>query len=419
MKLNRINEQLARLTSMVEGWQGDVRPSAIERDLALETLRRLYDEVLDLECGGVINEPLSDAQIPVAVVATVAAECERVEAVGECVEVKTEDKVAVETIAESNEQEESVVEPSPAVDDTAMLIDIDALLGISRDDEQDAPLTETSVAVAVPNADVVESRSEPNEPNAVVEEEQSAEFDVNDLPKRRKSNRRMLSLYDDAATTYPSAEAVSDSKVEAAIPTADVADDMVAEEPISEPIPAVEPIEEVAQPIEKTNPVEQILPEPISQPVEPKAQSTEQKAQPAEPKAQPAQQSQPQSVVIPAEPKAQRVAQPIQPATQPRLGDVLRENVTVLADTMFDDSQAVNAVTRISDLRKAIGLNDKFLMIRDLFDGNAQRYEDTITTLNEFNDLDECIIYISENFVWDPASEGAKLLMSLIERKLS
>lgn len=411
MKLNRINEQLARLTSMVEGWQNDVRPSAIERDLALETLRRLYDEVLDLECGGVINEPLSDAQIPVAVVATVAAECEKTKTAEER-EDEREDKVAVDTIAESNEQAESVVEPSPAVDDTAMLIDIDALLGISRDDEQDTPLTETSVAVAVPNADVVENRSEPNEPNAVVEEEQSAEFDVNDLPKRRKSNRRMLSLYDDAATTYPSAEAVSESKVEAAIPTADVADDMVAEEPISEPIPAVEPVEEVAQPVEKTNPVEQILPEPISQPVEPKAQSTE-------PKAQPAEQSQPQSIVAPAEPKAQRVAQPIQPATQPRLGDVLRENVTVLADAMYDDSQAVNAVTRISDLRKAIGLNDKFLMIRDLFDGNAQRYEDTITTLNEFNDLDECIIYISENFVWDPASEGAKLLMSLIERKLS
>lgn len=414
MKLNRINEQLARLTSMVEGWQGDVRPSAIERDLALETLRHLYDEVLDLECGGVIKEALSDAQIPVAVVATVAAECEKTETSEER-EDERENKVAVETIEESNEQAESVVEPSPAVDDTAMLIDIDALLGISRDDEQDTPLTETSVAVAVPNADVVESGSEPNEPNAVVEGEQSAEFDVNDLPKRRKSNRRMLSLYDDAATTYPSAEVASDSKVEAAIPTADVVADALAEEPI----PAVEPIEEVAQPIEKTNPVEQILPEPISQPVEPKAQSTEPKVQSAETKAQPARQSQPQSVVIPAEPKAQRVAQPIQPATQPRLGDVLRENVTVLADAMFDDSQAVNAVTRISDLRKAIGLNDKFLMIRDLFDGNAQRYEDTITTLNEFNDLDECIIYISENFVWDPASEGAKLLMSLIERKLS
>ena len=29
------------------------------------------------------------------------------------------------------------------------------------------------------------------------------------------------------------------------------------------------------------------------------------------------------------------------------------------------------------------------------------------------------MIYIVENFAWDPDSEGAKLLISLLERKLS
>jgi hypothetical protein len=54
-----------------------------------------------------------------------------------------------------------------------------------------------------------------------------------------------------------------------------------------------------------------------------------------------------------------------------------------------------------------------------LFDGNAARYEATIDVLNEFDDLDDCMIYIVENFRWNPDSEGAKLLVSLIERKLS
>ena len=58
-------------------------------------------------------------------------------------------------------------------------------------------------------------------------------------------------------------------------------------------------------------------------------------------------------------------------------------------------------------------------MIRDLFGGDATLYEQTITRLNEFDDLDECMIYIVENFRWNPDSEGAKLLVSLIERKLS
>jgi hypothetical protein len=86
---------------------------------------------------------------------------------------------------------------------------------------------------------------------------------------------------------------------------------------------------------------------------------------------------------------------------------------------MSSDDAPTTPFNRIEDLRKAIGLNDKFLMIRDLFGGDADRYEDTIDTLNEFEDLDECIIYITENFRWNPDSEGAKLLISLIERKLA
>ena len=58
-------------------------------------------------------------------------------------------------------------------------------------------------------------------------------------------------------------------------------------------------------------------------------------------------------------------------------------------------------------------------MIRDLFAGDAALYEDTIDRLNEFDDLDECMIFIVENFRWNPDSEGAKLLVSLIERKLA
>ena len=102
-----------------------------------------------------------------------------------------------------------------------------------------------------------------------------------------------------------------------------------------------------------------------------------------------------------------------------RLGDVLGGGVTTLADKLVDDSQPTPAMSRITDLRKAIGINDKFLMVRDLFDGDVARYEDTIDTLNEFDDLDDCMIYIIENFAWNPDLEGAKLLVSLIERKLA
>ena len=114
------------------------------------------------------------------------------------------------------------------------------------------------------------------------------------------------------------------------------------------------------------------------------------------------------------------VAQGVDAVEQPkRIGDVLAGTVVTLADKMAGDDAPTTAFNRITDLRKAIGLNDKFLMIRDLFGGDAARYEDTIDTLNEFDDLDECMIYIVENFRWNPDSEGAKLLVSLLERKLA
>ena len=74
---------------------------------------------------------------------------------------------------------------------------------------------------------------------------------------------------------------------------------------------------------------------------------------------------------------------------------------------------------RITDLKQAIGINDKFLLLRDLFGGDTERYERTIDRLNEFDDLDDCIIYISENYDWNPSSDGVRFLMELLERKLS
>ena len=70
-------------------------------------------------------------------------------------------------------------------------------------------------------------------------------------------------------------------------------------------------------------------------------------------------------------------------------------------------------------LKQAIGINDKFLLLRDLFGGDAERYERTIDRLNAFDDLDDCIIYISENYDWNPSSDGVRFLMELLERKLS
>ena len=104
------------------------------------------------------------------------------------------------------------------------------------------------------------------------------------------------------------------------------------------------------------------------------------------------------------------------------LGDVLNHDVRTLADTIAAPRDAASELARgeaVTDLRAAIGLNDKFLLIRDLFGGNSVQYERTIDALNACADLDDCIVYIAENHVWNPSSDGAKRLIELLERKFS
>jgi hypothetical protein len=72
----------------------------------------------------------------------------------------------------------------------------------------------------------------------------------------------------------------------------------------------------------------------------------------------------------------------------------------------------------IHDLTKAIGINDKFLFTKELFNGNAELYAKTIYKLNEFSDINDALIYVQENFSWDDKNEAANQLMELVRRKL-
>ena len=114
----------------------------------------------------------------------------------------------------------------------------------------------------------------------------------------------------------------------------------------------------------------------------------------------------------------QRAADASHPVT---LGDARNRNAQTLADTLGKPSALAEEIThtKITSLREAIGINDKFLMIRDLFDGDGEAYDEAIGTLDGFDSLDDCMIHIVENYSWNPDSEGAKFIMQLLERKLS
>lgn len=92
---------------------------------------------------------------------------------------------------------------------------------------------------------------------------------------------------------------------------------------------------------------------------------------------------------------------------------------TTLADTIAAPAALAEEITHshIKSLRQAIGINDKFLMTRDLFDGDDLAFDKAIEELDECESFDDCMIHIAENYEWNPDSEGAKFIMQLLERK--
>ena len=97
------------------------------------------------------------------------------------------------------------------------------------------------------------------------------------------------------------------------------------------------------------------------------------------------------------------------------LGEVIEAPKTI-ADTITP-VESVAESSSVENLRGAISVVDRFMLIRDLFGDNEALYEQTIDILDRMDNLDDCIIYIAENFVWRPSSDGAKLIMDLLQRK--
>ena len=74
----------------------------------------------------------------------------------------------------------------------------------------------------------------------------------------------------------------------------------------------------------------------------------------------------------------------------------------------------------VSDLASAIGINDKFLLLNELFGGSMEKYNKSIRALNNFSTLLGAKTYMSElqiEFQWDCESDAYKKLDNLVERR--
>jgi hypothetical protein len=97
------------------------------------------------------------------------------------------------------------------------------------------------------------------------------------------------------------------------------------------------------------------------------------------------------------------------------LNDKLKQSKIDLGDTLTE--------THIRDLKKAIGINDRFLYINELFRGDETMYERSIKTINSFSILPEAEYWIQRELKtkigWNDSNETVKQFNQLVKRRFT
>ena len=73
--------------------------------------------------------------------------------------------------------------------------------------------------------------------------------------------------------------------------------------------------------------------------------------------------------------------------------------------------------TKLTDLRKAFTLNDRFRFCRELFDRDEARMNDTLSALNEAHSYSESLDLLRARVQWDFDGETATDFLKFIERR--
>ncbi len=71
----------------------------------------------------------------------------------------------------------------------------------------------------------------------------------------------------------------------------------------------------------------------------------------------------------------------------------------------------------IQNISSALGINDRFKLINDLFNGDKDSFQNTISVLDASSNFNDAFNYISSSFDWDMEEESVQLLLDLVRRK--
>lgn len=437
MDLNYVYTELQRLTTLVEGWKTTAEVNALERDLVLARLRDLYEAV---RFEGAVApatteqnaslvppmplpepEPLPDEEFEpldaddfLSLDSLIQEENTPEEPQPEAPveaddEADTEPEVEVEFIfADEEEADDEDLLAGLLPDQEEELADVAEEEEEPAEEEEELPIVEEEQPEVEETPETTEPETEPEtEPQTEPEPQKPvlSLFGDDEAAKPRYTHRQrvIMSLYD--APEYDEPE--SRGPVKQVVPSSTQLTEVEAEPELVAVLG--EDAEVIYERPTHQPEVELEVETPAEEPLVEDAEESEE-ALPETPKVvEPAPEVKPQPAPTP---KPQPQPEVEQPKT---LGDSVQPRPT-LADQLAARQQA-SLHRPVTDLRRAVSLNDKLLMIRELFNGNGALYEITIRKLNDFTTFEDCLIYIAEHFDWNPNSDGAKLMVDLLERK--
>ena len=102
---------------------------------------------------------------------------------------------------------------------------------------------------------------------------------------------------------------------------------------------------------------------------------------------------------------------------QKSINERLRENSQVNNDFLPNENSSLGyPITPIKLIWDAIGINDRFLFVRELFDNNSSKFESTVRAIDKLTSIQEAVNYLKLNFKWNNSEASQRFLILVKQR---
>ena len=97
--------------------------------------------------------------------------------------------------------------------------------------------------------------------------------------------------------------------------------------------------------------------------------------------------------------------------------DFVPINETLAQKNVGTDLSSKLQTAPIASIASGIGLNDRFLYVRELFKGDSNKYNRALKHLDTVDTLEEALDFITCHFDWNPKSEATQKFLKLVHRR--